>query len=129
MPSPRHTTVQMEMLDMIARFDMDDEDLMLLRAEGVKSPSCFRRIKDVDDLSLPSGAYQLLLSLAPPHIHSMEYLMHLKQYRRRPRVRRQTVSHALLFPLARFSITLRSLEVVSFSAGKGFVKDGGISGR
>ena len=45
---------------MLRRFDLDEEDLDLLRAEGVKSPNDFRRIKSVDRLNLPSGPWVCL---------------------------------------------------------------------
>jgi hypothetical protein len=45
------------MIAMLRRFDLDEEDLDLLRAEGVKSPNDFRRIKSVDRLNLPSGSW------------------------------------------------------------------------
>lgn len=40
---------------MLQRFDLDEEDLGLLRAEGIKRMDDFRRIKKLDELHLPSG--------------------------------------------------------------------------
>ena len=41
--------------DAATQFGMDDEDLALLRAQGVKSVQDFSRIKDLRELNLPPG--------------------------------------------------------------------------
>ena len=43
------------MLSVLDQFGMDDEDLALLRAQGVKSVKDFSRIKDLRELNLPPG--------------------------------------------------------------------------
>ena len=51
MKSPAHK----EMLKVVKRFGMDDEDLAKMRAEGIKCVADFHRIKNVNDLGLPAG--------------------------------------------------------------------------
>jgi hypothetical protein len=53
--SPVSSPTSKELLRKIKVFDMDEEDLGLLRAEGIKSLADFHRIKNVDALALPSG--------------------------------------------------------------------------
>ena len=49
------------------QYGMDDEDLALLRAQGVKSVKDFSRIKDLMELNLPPGFGRPdLLYVCPP---------------------------------------------------------------